>query len=234
MVIGHGTPLRAQQPQLGHASQFLDATPTTTTTSSGGSHQQRSESSRARDEDEIQSLASSEASESGKFSSFGSTTSERQSLRSGGAASTKMPSSANPPQSNHSSFGSHDLPLRSRDPSVDDELASGGGPRDGREPESGDYTHRVRYPNNSRILIAPLLDEEISLKGGIAGSPGVANFRDEDSVVKSKPPQSQARGEGKTATSSKDKDPFYCDRSHFDYQVPVYPSQQSYPGRSRL
>ncbi len=259
-MIGYGNPLRTSpQSQLSghssHASQFL-ATPT-----AGHAHQQRGESTYSRDEDENLSLTSSEASESGKFSSFGSS-SERQSAK----ASSRRPSSTSSQPNNHASFGSHDLPLRSRDPSLDEPLpppppssSSGGGDPPGRNPPGGwdppqvgqsdpeDYTHRVRYPNNSRILVPPLLDEEISLRGGStagggSSTVGVPKFRDqgvvggalksrdpgEDDEVREKRPVHKA-----AATTTGSKDSFYFDRSHFDYQVPRYPDQQKTQSKDR-
>ena len=245
-MIGHGTPHRAAPAQLSsHApNQFLIA-PT------GSTHQRHhSESSRSRDEDDNLSLTSSEASESGKFSSFGST-SERQSQK--GGASSKLPSSAGS-QFRPPPFGSHDLPLRSRDPSFDESppqqqppppdstedppLGSGGRDLSQREnPLSGDYTHRVRYPNNSGILVPPLLDEEISLKESStrqgSGNGGAPKFiRDQGiaggvvgGALKSRDPQDQVR--------SKKKEPFYCDRSHFGPKIiPRYPEQQRSKGEN--
>ena len=160
-------------------------------------------------EDDIMSLESSDAG-SGSFTSHDSTSDRKQTfVRS---------------FSGHSSPSHHSpMPhLKSREPLLDPEVRSCDVPPRSHDTKprshdlemapppfgSDDYTSHIRYPNNSRILVQPLLDEDISLKGGSTGRPKVRE------------------------SSDVSKEPYYCDRSHFDQQQQFQPLQLKRAGTS--
>lgn len=190
MVIGynHLTPNPAPaQVRAPLGSQFL-APPT--------SHSHHPYRKPSGSEDDVMSLESSDAG-SGNFSSHDSTSDRKQAFvrSSSGHSSpshhalTPHLKSREPPSDSEAQ--SCDLLPRSHDTtpkSHDLEMPSPFG--------SDDYTSKIRYPNNSRILVRPLLDEDISLKGS-------------SSKVRE---SSDARGTN--------KEPYYCDRSHFDQYQP--------------
>lgn len=208
-------------------SQFL-APPTSHTHHSRLSSHTSSTTSSREEEPEVLSLPSSEGGvESGNFSSYESSSGSSERSR----PSTYSRSNSGPP----SPYRSHDMPLRARDiPTVphDVPLRARGPPEmamprppltepkggiDGQShdqrvatPTSGeDYTRRIRYPNNSRVLVPPLKDEDISLKseGG-----GILRARD--------PPIVQGKEDKGT------KEPMFCDRSKFDFYQRQYQHQQ--------
>lgn len=186
-------------PLTGHAHYHSRSTHTSSTTSS------------SRDEEpEVLSLASSEGGgETGSYSSYESASPERS------HPSNFSRGNGGPPRS-------HDMPLRARDvPAQNFPLRARGLPEpslphppppppesqesvtwQSHDPtpfSSEDYTKRVRYPNNSRILVQPLIDEDISLK-----SEGVEILRARD------PPIVQGEKDSR-------KEPVFCDRSKFDF-----------------
>ena len=161
-------------------------------------------------DDDVLSLESSESG-SGNFSSHESASSDKRqpftrsnTLHGMGSPTQKppqlktrnpLPVDLPPPPQYDIQFRSRDLPLGSHDSEV--------APPPGDDGDGDDYTRQIRYPNNSRILVPPLLDEDISLKGGSAGDqilPG---------PLKAKGPPARS---GESAPS---KEPYYCDRSYF-------------------
>ena len=204
MVIGYHPPAHFSPAHNGGAplgSKFL-APPT------NSSHHHRKHGSQmafSRDDDDVLSL---ESSDPDSFSSHGSASEKKQAF---------SRSNSGPTSPNHKGFPQ----LKSRDPLPTSPLRSGdvpletpGSPSRSCDPEvapppfgSGDYTSKIRYPNNSRILVQPLLDEDISLKGGSAGG--------------QRPPlDPPAVGGGSN------KEPFFCDRSHFNMVQPGPSSPQ--------
>lgn len=181
-----------------HGSQFV-ATP----------HHRRC----SRDND-VLSLESSEGG-SGSFSSHGSANSDkrppftRSSNSTGGSPAHKKPQlmTRDPPPRDPPPPPQHDIQFRSRDlpldvtprRSHDSEVAPPTSPEG--DDDGDDYTRQIRYPNNSRILVPPLLDEDISLKGGSAG----------DQILPG-PLKAKGAGGGESVSS---KEPYYCDRSYF-------------------
>jgi hypothetical protein len=196
MVIGYNphltpnpTPTHVRAPQ---GSQFLPL-PTATNSSHYHHHYRKSSASHTTEEDDDISLESSDTG-SGSFSSHDSTSERRQPFTRSYSGHT---SSSHPmPQlkSRDAPCGLHDITPQSHDR----ELAP---------PPLGDddYTSKIRYPNNSRIHVTPLLGEDLTLKEG-----SVKN--------------SDVRGAG--------NEPFYCDRSRFDLHQQFYQPQQKRQGTS--
>ena len=207
-------------------SQHL-APPTSSTHQSGRTSRTPSTTS-SRDDVLSLASSEGGGAESGSFSSYGSSTSE-VSRPSGLARSNSSSSPPSPLKSRDVPLGSHDLPLRSHDVALKSHdmplrarnvpvtsheapLRARGPPAVPRPlppaeshdrvlttPPVEDYTRQIRYPNNSRILVPPLKDEDISLR-----SEGVLRARD--------PPIVQGAGEKKVA-----KEAVFCDRSRFDF-----------------
>lgn len=172
-----------------------------------------------REDDEL-SILSSEGGSGGSYSSYDSMASEkkpslphnspsRQSAAAGYASQRPKPRE-DPPRRASLMSREPSLPPRSRDTpprsydatSRDREFVS--------PPASGseDYTQQIRYPNQSQILVQPLLDEDIGLKSGNVGVP-----KSQDPIK-----------------SGGSKEPFYCDRSRFDFHQRQHEKQRRSQG----
>lgn len=209
MVIGYNPPAHlTPNPSPTHirapqGSQFLAP-------STSSSHYYRiSTASSTTEEDDVLSLESSGAS-SGSFPSHDSNPEKKQTfVRSYSGHSTPSPHTPVPL-------------LKSRDPSSNPELQSCDVPTVPHDTtprglemsppafSDDDYTSKIRYPNNSRILVQPLLDEDISLKEG--STEGRLRVRETPGVP------------------AANKEPFYCDRSRFDLQQQFHPPQEKRQG----